>query len=112
MIRQRSILIAVLIISLAALGVTQWEAWQTERAGLAPLLLEIGGPKVEPMGRMWIDTDGACGASPQTDPDDCFAILWLASRKASVVGISTSFGNASGKIVPQRVAVSGGSYSG
>ena len=46
----------------------------------------------------------ACGASDRTDPDDCFAIRWLVLQKADIAGGSTSFGNASGDVVADRVA--------
>lgn len=46
--------------------------------------------------RIWIDTDPACGLGATSDPDDCFALLHLlASPEVEVVGISTTFGNAS-----------------
>ena len=44
--------------------------------------------------RLWVDTDAACGHSPRTDPDDCFAVLLLAQApEITLVGISTVFGN-------------------
>jgi inosine-uridine nucleoside N-ribohydrolase len=46
--------------------------------------------------RVWIDTDPACGLGTTSDPDDCFALLeLLASLHVEIVGISTTFGNAS-----------------
>ena len=56
-----------------------------------------------PAGRVWIDTDAACGATSRTDPDDCLAILWLTTRGIDIVGLSTSFGNAPGDMVAIRV---------
>ncbi len=79
-------------------------SWWTGRVPAPPLDLMPGGPEVETVGRLWIDSDAACGAGPRTDPDDCFAILWLLARGVNVVGLSTSFGNASGKVVQDRVA--------
>lgn len=101
-VRKRLLIITVFLLVLFV-G-SQWELWQTGRDDLAPLPLLSGGPKVEPMSRIWIDTDAACGATARTDPDDCFAILWLVSRRADIVGISTSFGNASGEVVQERSA--------
>lgn len=96
-----------LFVAVTAAGVvmlTQFGLWQTGRATLPPLDLVSGGPSVSPPGRIWIDTDAACGAGPRVDPDDCFAIRWLMSRQFDIVGISTSFGNASGQVVIDRVS--------
>lgn len=82
----------------------QWGQWRTGRATLEPLNLTPGGPTVAPLGRIWIDTDAACGATTRTDPDDCLAILWLSERVADIIGISTSFGNAPGDVVADRTA--------
>lgn len=92
-----------------ALAVLVWvlvprAAWWTGRTGPSHLVLVPGGPAVAPVGRVWIDTDAACGAGTRTDPDDCFAILWLLSQEVEVVGISTSFGNAPGPVVVNRMA--------
>lgn len=93
------------VLSAAAIfAITQTRLWQTGRSTVAPLDLIAGGPVVAPVGRIWIDTDAACGAAPRTDPDDCLAIVWLVARGADVVGISTSFGNASGEVVANTVA--------
>ena len=69
-----------------------------------PLSLIPGGPQIARPNRIWIDSDAACGATSRTDPDDCLAILWLAARRGNIVGISTSFGNASGAVVAERMA--------
>ena len=82
----------------------QWGQWRTGRATLEPFDLTPGGPAVAPSGRIWIDTDAACGATTRTDPDDCLAILWLVKRGADIVGISTSFGNATIDVVAERTA--------
>ena len=50
-----------------------------------------------------MDTDAVYGAAPRTDPDDCFAIAWLVAGGFDFVGISTSFGNASGDFVEKTV---------
>lgn len=73
--------------------------WRTGRETVAPLSLISGGPAVLQSSRLWVDTDAACGATPRTDPDDCFAIGWLVANGHDIVGISTSFGNASGGVV-------------
>ncbi|WP_309667100.1 nucleoside hydrolase [Tabrizicola sp.] len=69
-----------------------------------PLALIAGGPQITRSDRIWIDSDAACGATARTDPDDCLAILWLAARGVNIVGISSSFGNASGAVVAERMA--------
>lgn len=69
--------------------------WRMGRLPVAPLSLEPGHRFVPPASRVWIDTDAGCGAGARTDPDDCFAILFLTSDPGvNVVGISTVFGNA------------------
>lgn len=76
--------------------------WATGRGNAPPLTLVSGSAAAIP-GRIWIDTDAACGATPRTDPDDCLAIVWLMMRGGNVIGISTSFGNAAGAVVAQTV---------
>lgn len=85
------------------LVVAQSSTWTTGRISNDPLKLSIGSPDVDRASRVWIDTDAACGATPRTDPDDCFAIVWLSSHGFNIVGISTSFGNADGNVVEQTV---------
>lgn len=66
---------------------------------LRPLLLLLAIALAAPAlgkARVWIDADPACGLSATSDPDDCFALLYfLTSPHVEVVGISTTFGNAS-----------------
>ena len=51
-------------------------------------------------GRLWIDTDAACGHDARTDPDDCLAIVLLArATGARIAGISTVAGNAPLEVV-------------
>ncbi len=64
--------LAVLAALTLALPVSQW---RTGRLAVRPLSLEPGERFAPRPKRIWIDTDAACGASPRTDPDDCFAIL-------------------------------------
>lgn len=73
--------------------------WRTGRETVQPLNLTTGGPPIIQTSRIWIDTDAACGATPITDPDDCLAVAWLVEHDQSIVGLSTSYGNASGDIV-------------
>ena len=103
MIKRWPILIALLIVAVTFVA-TNSGLWRTGRDDLAPLTLTISGPDVAPPGRIWIDTDAACGATASTDPDDCLAIYWLVSRRTDIVGFSTSFGNAPGPVVEARLA--------
>ncbi len=104
MFRFRTIAIVLVLGIVVTFAVTQWGQWQTGRAALDPLNLTPGGPAFAPPGRIWIDTDAACGATARTDPDDCLAILWLVKSGADIIGISTSFGNAPGDVVAEQTA--------
>ena len=90
-----ALLAAVLLVTLA-LPVREW---RTGDQGLAPL--DVAPEKATPPfpRRVWIDTDAACGHSPRTDPDDCFAIALLARANVEIVGISTVAGNAPREVV-------------
>jgi inosine-uridine nucleoside N-ribohydrolase len=86
--------------------------WRTGDQGLAPLdsAPETATPPFPR--RVWIDTDAACGHSPRTDPDDCFAIaLLLRSAEIEVVGISTVSGNAPREVVAATVRALAGSQA-
>lgn len=98
------LVILVLLLAALAWALVPADAWWTGRMAGSRLALVPGGPAVEKTERVWIDTDAACGAGPRTDPDDCFAILWLLAQGVEVVGISTSFGNAEGTVVADRMA--------
>jgi len=98
------IFFAAILFAVLIMMATQWRMWQTGRLPQAPLDLVSGGPEHSPPGRIWIDTDAACGAAARADPDDCFAILWLVVQGAEIAGVSTSFGNASGDVVTERLA--------
>lgn len=72
------------------------EEWRTGDQNLMPLSYAPAPGVPADTRRLWIDTDAACGASPQTDPDDCLAIALLTpSPRVDIVGVSTVFGNAS-----------------
>lgn len=102
-INPKRLLLAVVLAGLATCVATQWPLWQSGRVPQTPLALISGGPQTARSDRIWIDSDAACGATARTDPDDCLAILWLVGREAKIVGISTSFGNASGAVVAERL---------
>lgn len=95
--------LSIMMVAIVVFVVTQSHIWKTGRGSSDPLELFIGGPQEERTARLWIDTDAACGVTPRTDPDDCLAIVWLASHGSDIIGISTSFGNAAGGVVEQTV---------
>ena len=103
MIRLFVMFLSIVVAAGIVLVVMQSPTWRTGRVSSDSLDLVIGGPEVARPGRLWIDTDAACGATPKTDPDDCFAILWMATHGFNLVGISTTFGNASGDVVEHAV---------
>lgn len=71
------------------------EAWRRGEPAGPRLEVTAGVPRWPRPLRLWIDTDAACGHSPRTDPDDCFALVLLAqSPEVEIVGVSTVFGNA------------------
>ena len=63
------------------------------------LVLVVWSPAHADAIRVWIDTDPACGHSATSDVDDCLAILQaVRSPVLEIAGISTVFGNESGKV--------------
>lgn len=84
---------ALLAAALAATLALPVRAWRTGEPPAPPLALVP--PVPIPAARVWVDTDAACGHSPRTDPDDCLALLLLATAPAvRLAGISTVAGNA------------------
>lgn len=87
-------LLALLLLLLASFAIPV-PVWRTGELPAPALPIEPGGPRVELSPRVWIDTDAACGHGRRTDPDDCLALLLLATaREVEIAGISTVFGNA------------------
>ncbi len=73
-----------------ALPVATWRTGEVDHAELSTSPSDAETPS-----RLWIDTDPACGHTPRSDPDDCFALLALARSEGMVIaGVSTVFGNA------------------
>lgn len=97
-------LLVTALAALVAFVLLNLETWRTGRVHTEPLNLVHGGPTVAPAGRLWIDTDAACGVPGRTDPDDCLAIAWLAAQGDEIAGISSSFGNAPGDVVADTAA--------
>ena len=74
------------------------EIWRTGDQGLGEMT--FSQETAEFPGRLWIDTDAACGHSMRTDPDDCLAIALLARAAGDqIAGISTVAGNAPLEVV-------------
>jgi purine nucleosidase len=96
----RLVLLAAIFLGL--LAAVQARVWLTGRMPVEPMALTAPAlPRTE--GRLWVDTDAACGAGPRTDPDDCLALLWLARQGFELVGITTTYGNADAAVVRETV---------
>jgi inosine-uridine nucleoside N-ribohydrolase len=96
----RGVAAAALVAVTAALGTLAMpiEIWRTGDRRLAQMTFVQ--ESVEFTGRLWIDTDAACGHSARTDPDDCLAIALLARATGDrIAGISTVAGNARLEVV-------------
>lgn len=95
----RPVAVAALVAASALLGTLALPIEKrTGDQGLAPMTFDR--ENVELTGRLWIDTDAACGHSARTDPDDCLAIALLARATGDrIAGISTVAGNAPLKVV-------------
>ncbi len=84
--------IALLALASLAVPVQQWRTGEVPQPDL--LYEPASHHPVQPV-RVWIDADAACGTGKRRDPDDCLALLSLASaRHVDIAGISTVFGNA------------------
>jgi inosine-uridine nucleoside N-ribohydrolase len=93
--RARGVLLAAVVALIAGLGALAMpiEIWRTGDRGLAQMTFVQESAEVT--GRLWIDTDAACGHGARTDPDDCLAIALLAREAGDrIAGISTVAGNA------------------
>lgn len=87
--------VAVLLLLLGLTLALPVRLWRTGEPPAPALPTTPGRPIAPPPLRVWVDADAACGHGARTDPDDCLAILLLASSPTiRVVGISTVFGNA------------------
>lgn len=69
--------------------------WRTGEVSLPQLVYSADPHDAARPVRVWIDADAACGTGKHRDPDDCLALLSLATAgDIDIVGISTVFGNA------------------
>ncbi len=100
-VKRWSFVLIAIGVAIIVILATPVQLWRTGRPHVQPLNLISVGPAILQSSRIWIDTDAACGATPRTDPDDCLAIAWLVENDHNIVGISTSYGNASGDVVSQ-----------
>ena len=99
--------IALLVTGALALPV---RLWRTGQLALPDLVYSAALPGAAKPARVWVDADAACGTGKRRDPDDCLALLSLASASdIDIVGISTVFGNAP---VSEPSAAGRGSRSG
>ena len=88
--------LAVIVIAAIATLAIPVRTWRTGRMPLPPLTFASPDVVPNPLRRVWIDTDAACGYTPQTDVDDCLALWVLATAPdLEIVGVSTVFGSAS-----------------
>ncbi len=84
--------IALLAAASLALPLQSWRTGEIPQPALQ--YLPQTSPAA-PSGRVWVDADAACGTGKHRDPDDCIAMLSLATAKGfTIVGASTVFGNA------------------
>src|SRR5688572_7115508 len=74
----RGVAVAALVAATAVLGALAMpvKIWRTGDQGLTQITFDQEGAELT--GRLWIDTDAACGHSARTDADDCLAIALLA----------------------------------
>lgn len=85
---------AAVLLAIAVLAAPV-QLWRTGEV-LQPALVYLPPEQFsEKSARVWVDTDAACGSAKRADPDDCLALLLLASAgHIDIAGISTVFGNA------------------
>ena len=83
--------ITLLVMAALAVPLPLWRSGEVPQPDL--LYLPSARDTVRPA-RVWIDADAACGTGKRRDPDDCLALLSLASAThIDIAGISTVFGN-------------------
>lgn len=89
------ILIGVVALFLLAALAMPVQLWRTGEVPLPELQYLPPADNGVKSTRIWIDADAACGTGTRRDPDDCLAVLSLASAtQIDIAGISTVFGNA------------------
>ena len=84
--------ITLLVMAALAVPMPLWRSGETPQPDLQYL---PSARETLKSTRVWIDADAACGTGKRRDPDDCLALLSLASAAhVDIAGISTVFGNA------------------
>ena len=87
--------IGVIVVVVMAALVVPVQTWRTGELPQPDLKYSVPARDTAQPVRVWIDADAACGTGKRRDPDDCLALLSLASTtNIDIVGISTVFGNA------------------
>lgn len=69
-------IIALLVTGALALPVS---LWRTGEVSLPELVYSPSSRGAAQLARIWIDADAACGTGQHRDPDDCLALLSLAT---------------------------------
>ena len=69
-------------------------AWAVVHQYLQPGYQPVRKISGDTASNIWIDTDPACGFKPNSDADDCWALVLAFREKLPIAGISTVFGNA------------------
>jgi purine nucleosidase len=90
-------LLAVSVIALLVTGALALpvKLWRTGQVALPELVYSAAPHRAAKPARVWVDADAACGTGRHRDPDDCLALLSLATASdIDIAGISTVFGNA------------------
>ena len=89
------ILIGVITLLVMAALATPVQLWRSGEVPQPDLQYSPPARDTVKSARVWIDADAACGTGKRRDPDDCLALLSLASAThIDIAGISTVFGNA------------------
>ena len=94
-VKWTAIPIGVIVVLVMAALVVPVQTWRTGELPQPALKYSPPARDTAQPVRVWIDADAACGTGKRRDPDDCLALLSLASAtNIDSVGISTVFGNA------------------
>jgi len=88
-------IITLLVVAVLSMPVQLWRTGEAPQPELRYSSPSPPSRTLTKQARVWIDADAACGSGERRDPDDCLALLSLASAgQVDIAGISTVFGNA------------------